>query len=198
MPRFVLPGITTNAALPLRPTRGFFDDFNRPNSISLGLTSGEYKAWQRFGAGSDPLGRIINGRATSASGTGTSFETVDAATADGTLRFVMGSVADLNTNLVLARALSNGNFLRVVPTPGGYQVSSVVSFTGTNLALAAGAPAPGDVVDVTFAGTSGSIRVNNGAPVAFTDAVYSSQTRFGFGWQAGKATSFESLQFQAA
>lgn len=190
-----------NALLPTVPIFGFSDNFNRADAATLGLTSGESKAW--LAEGTTPVWSIVGNRAgMTASGGASSMATVDAATADGVLQATLAVSGTAKTTGLAFRVQDylNGYYLsRENASSLKYTLYRRVASTATAVSVSSKLIADGDVVRVELSGSSIIVKVNDVQIITATDTQWNTKTRHGFFGSSSELTAkWDDISFTAA
>lgn len=198
MPTIILNRNTANANIPLIPVLGFFDDFTRPDSVSLGTTPAG-KPWAVDGGSWG-----IKGNHAAFDGTKAySYATVDALTKDGTLTVKMGAlggVDGLAQSGAVLRYRDADNFIRVFFRTGTANQPTILHRSGgvdTSTAPVAGSKplVTGSIVKVSVSGAQITVAVD-GVVVQSTTTPVLTGTRHGLtGVSVGAPARFKSVEF---
>jgi len=190
-----------NALLPTVPLFGFADNFNRADASTLGVTSGEAKAWTIYGTGA--VWSIASNRAGLTALTGSSaIAYVDGASADGTLKATLAVAGtqkavglslrgtDLTNQYYLGR--ESGSVLK-------WTLYKRVAGTVTSLGNSGVNIADGDVVEAVMSGNSIIIKINGASVISATDSTFNTKTLHGFyGSSVSLDAKWDDISFVAA
>lgn len=187
-----------NPNLPSINPRGFLDDFQRPDSQSLGVTSRESRPWVRPSGSVAVGGAISGGAAVSATTSGYVVEVVDAYTSDGTLRLDMAVVPkDVKPWIVLRAAPgTKNNFISVTFGESVVVFGRWVDGVYTNIKEQGGVTIPASgMVEVHLDGAAISVAINGTVIASVTESAHMSETRHGINFHAGSAIRVDQVSF---
>lgn len=203
MPRFVLDTTFTVPGLPTIPVYGFSDTFTRPNAPTLGVTSGESKAWRILTAGATVTAGIENNCLYAyRSGASTlAVAVVDAGLSDGTFRAKVAAIGD-NIGGIVLRVGSDPNSSLTLNTRfaagnNRYLLNQVINGVATQLGFSAAMSATGDLVEVVLSGTSVIVRINGITQITATTTILTG-TSHGFNINIGTTIRWDDASFHDA
>lgn len=203
MPIFILDTNFTVAGLPDAPVYGFSDNFNRPNSNSVGVTSGEGRPSKVLTAGSTVTAGIENNTLyASRSGVAAHGLVIwDAGLVDGILKAKLANAGDNIGGLAL-RVGSNANTHLALNTRVGagnnrYELSDVLNGSRTNLGYSTVLATTGDIIEVELSGASVVVRINGSAQIRATTTMLTG-THHGIETNIGTSIRWDDVSFREA
>lgn len=204
MPTIVLNKSTTNPNIPVKALPGFFDNFNRPNSPSLGKTSREGREWKQFGTGATL--QIVDNQASLQPGysTGYGIYTAEGLASDGTYRAKYSNVTDARLLRMAFRMKDDLNFYALGVGAGSLELRRYVNLEYAVLKTVTIPSAAARTVSVVLNGPSIKVMVEGVTDpvIDLSDPTHVNATKYGF--QAlylagtGAAVHIDEVEFSPA